>query len=338
MATPRTTSTLAGLAATIAFLVAAPAHGEQLPAAALHADQSASAPSSTPRPTRPASVAGAYGWPVKPFRSQHPVRGFFGDPRIGITPQGMRQSFHFGVDISARDGAPVYATLSGTVQRWSHRPETVAVRGDDGHVSFEYWHIRPVVSAGQRVTAYRTIVGYVEDGWGHVHFSELRDGVYLNPLRPGAMGPYADSTRPLVKSLRAERNESGVEHGRLSGSVDLVAEAFDETPLAVPAPWSDRPVTPALVRWRVRGQAWRTAVDFRRGIPADDRYGAVYAAWTRQNKPWSNGRYRFYLAHDWNTASVADGTHRIDVAATDTRGNTSVTSFDVRIRNEAGRA
>ena len=68
---------------------------------------------------------------------------------------------------------------------------------------FEYWHIRPAVRNGQRVIAYRTVVGWAEAPWEHVHFSERRDGVYVNPLRPGALGPFADTTRPGIKQLRA---------------------------------------------------------------------------------------------------------------------------------------
>ena len=63
--------------------------------------------------TAGASTASAYGWPVKPFDRQHPVRGFFGDPRIGMTPKGMHSGFHFGIDISCPNGTPVYATLDG---------------------------------------------------------------------------------------------------------------------------------------------------------------------------------------------------------------------------------
>ena len=40
----------------------------------------------------------SYGWPVKPFDEQHPVRGFFCDPRIGA--KGSK-ALHFGVDVSA---------------------------------------------------------------------------------------------------------------------------------------------------------------------------------------------------------------------------------------------
>jgi hypothetical protein len=52
-----------------------------------------------------------YGWPVKPFTSEHPVRGNFGDPRtvfhVPPTTEGALAGsgsfqFHFGVDITGR--------------------------------------------------------------------------------------------------------------------------------------------------------------------------------------------------------------------------------------------
>ena len=45
--------------------------------------------------------------PVKPFDEQHPVRGFFCDPRIGA--KGSK-AFHFGVDVAAPDGTAVAAS------------------------------------------------------------------------------------------------------------------------------------------------------------------------------------------------------------------------------------
>ena len=290
-----------------------------------------------------APVAPAYGWPVKPFHRQHPVRGFFGDPRIGMTPKGMWSSFHFGIDVSCPNGTPVYATLDGTVRLQSFRPETVAVVGRDGHTELQYWHIRPAVAHGAHVAAYRTVVGWVQAPWEHVHFSELRDGVYVNPLRPGALGPFADTTRPLVKALRAARDGKVVPTRASSGTVELVVEAYDETPIPVPGRWGGRPVTPALLRWRVTTpsgrlvQGWRTAIDHRLVEPDDDAYATEYARWTRQNKKNRSGRYRFVLSAAWDTRLLADGGYVVEVVASDVSGNRTVRCFPVRIANLAAR-
>jgi murein DD-endopeptidase MepM/ murein hydrolase activator NlpD len=75
----------------------------------------------------------SYGWPVEPFDKQHAVRGFFCDPRIG--DQGQK-SFHFGVDVSARDGTPVFAVEAGTVH--SEGEQNVAVVAAGGARSHGY--------------------------------------------------------------------------------------------------------------------------------------------------------------------------------------------------------
>src|SRR5918999_1491483 len=78
---------------------------------------------------------GTYGWPVRPFDRQHPVRGYFGDPRIH---EGQR-SLHFGVDVSAPDGTAVYATVTGRVYVDG---ETVGILpGRDRQTAHEYWHV-----------------------------------------------------------------------------------------------------------------------------------------------------------------------------------------------------
>ena len=127
---------------------------------------------------------GSYGWPVKPFDRQHPVRGFFGDPRIGMTPEGMTSTFHFGIDISAPDGTRVYATLTGTVVLEAFRPETVVVVGTDSHTGFEYWHVVPSVRSGEHVVAYETLVGHISKGWAHV--LSPRCGAAATSIRCGA--------------------------------------------------------------------------------------------------------------------------------------------------------
>lgn len=285
------------------------------------------------------AAASAYGWPVEPFHRQHPVRGYFGDPRIGMTPRGRQSTFHFGVDVSAPNGTAVYATADGVVVLASYRPETVAVVADDGHTELQYWHIAPAVRHGQRVVAFHTIVGRIKAPWAHVHFSELRDGTYVNPLRPGALAPYVDHTRPLVRELRVERGGAVARGTTVRGSVDLVVEALDTTPVAVPPPWNGKPVTPAVIRWRLlkeNGAAaldWQTVVDFRFTIPGADAFTSVYARWTRQNHASVTGRYRFYLAHEWESSSVCDGGYLVEVAACDTEGNRSVARFALRVHN-----
>ena len=173
--------------------------------------------------------------------------------------------------------------------------------------------------------AYRTIVGHVEKGWGHVHLAELVDGRYVNPLRRGALAPYRDATRPVARNLTVERDGAPLRGRRAWGHVDLVVEASDETPLAVPAPWNAKPVVPAIVRWRLLSQhgrpdGWTTAANFG-GLLPRVAFGDVYARWTRQNRPWSSGRYRFVLRRGWDTRLLADGAYRVEVIVVDTAGN-----------------
>ena len=162
----------------------------------------------------------------------------------------------------------------------------------DGHTELQYWHIRPAVANGQRVSAYRTVVGWVEAPWEHVHFSEMRDGVYVNPLRPGALGPFVDTTRPRVKQLGAALDGSARCPTRATrGTVELVVEAYDTTPIAVPGRWGGKPVTPALsalarddrpaaAPYRAGGRRSTTGWS----SPTNDAYRTQYARWTRQNK------------------------------------------------------
>ena len=286
----------------------------------------------------PAAADAAYHWPLEPFNQQHPVRGFFGDPRIGESATGRVESktFHFGVDISAPDGTAVYATASGRIVWEPQRPETIAVRAGDGTV-FAYWHIIPAVRNGQYAVASKTLLGRIARGWGHVHLAELVDGRYVNPLRRGALTPYVDSTRPTIHTFSFERDGKSIGRTKLRGRFDLVAETWDETPLPVPGKWANKPVMPAVVRWRIlgsrAGRSWRTAIDFSATIPAPSMFDTVYAPWTRQNHAWRPGRYRVQIASDWDSASLRNGHYVLEVEAIDTRGNRTHDSIRFSISN-----
>ena len=192
--------------------------------------------------TRPSEMS--YGWPVKPFDVQHPVRGFFCDPRIGA--KGSK-AFHFGIDVSAPDGTAVYAVAGGKVH--FEGGQNIGIVTGSGR-SHGYWHIVPRVSHGQRVRKH-ALLGHVARSWGHVHFAERLDGKYWNPLREGALTPFHDFGAPVVDLIVAERASRRLDPGALTGVVNLIAVAHDNPPISAPPPWRGLPVTPALVRWRL---------------------------------------------------------------------------------------
>jgi hypothetical protein len=135
------------------------------------------------------------GWPVRPFHRAHLLRAGMNELRPA--------NLHFGVDILARDGTPVYAVQGGTAQ-------AIVTTGVDARVrvgSFEYWHIRPLVHEGQYVRPYATPVGVVLPRAGHVHLSEVRGAQYLNPLRPGGrvLAPWRDTAPPVLAPPRVLR-------------------------------------------------------------------------------------------------------------------------------------
>jgi len=260
----------------------------------------------------------AYPWPLQPFDHAHPVRAYFNDPRIS----GTSKAFHFGIDISAPNGTPVYAVAPGTVHLEDARAISVAAGGRE----FGYWHVVPAVRHLERVSQHQ-LLGHVEAPWLHVHFAERSGNEYRNPLRHDAISPWTDTTRPHVTAITFMRNRKTVPADHVSGAVDVVAEAHDRPPIPVPAPWNGLPVTPARLRWRVhRGTAiarrWHTPVDFTKGLLPQARFDKVYAPGTRQNHAGKPGVYRFYLAHTWSTQLLPDGAYELEVEALDLAGNT----------------
>jgi hypothetical protein len=222
------------------------------------------APNRTDRPSRPGEVPSLYadglacstgcrpygaetGWPVAPFHRQHPIRAGLNE----IRPE----SLHVAVDIQARDGARVYAVQPGVAQ-------VLAPSGPDARVqvgNYIYWHINPGVRTGELVTPFKTVLGTVMSGYGHIAFSEIgADGQYANPLRPGGtvLRPYADRAGPAI--TRPSVSPDG----------QVVASAYDPqtfirkttyfTPVLAPAAIAYRlykahgdPVTP--LEWAFRG-------------------------------------------------------------------------------------
>jgi murein DD-endopeptidase MepM/ murein hydrolase activator NlpD len=254
---------------------------------------------------------------LKPFDRAHPVRGYFNDPRIS----GRSRAFHFGIDISAPNGTPVFAVRSGVV----HLEGTRSLSVSNGGLDFGYWHVIPAVRHHERVAKHQ-LLGHVEAPWLHLHFAEHRDGVYLDPLRRGALTPWRDTTPPEVTRIAFFRNGRALSPAAISGAVDVIAEAQQLPPLAVPPPWQELPVTPARLRWRVRRggrtvRPWHTPIDFSKTLLPREAFRRIYAPGTRQNRPGKPGLYRFFLAHTWSTTLLPDGPYFLEVQASDLYGN-----------------
>ena len=272
-----------------------------------------------------AEVPASYGWPVKPFNRQHPVRGYLNDPR-----NGNGNAFHFGIDISAPDGTPVYAVEAGQVFLEQDDDHALGVRG--AARTFRYWHIVPAVRSQQRVRLHQ-LLGHVLANAGHVHLAEQVEVCCVNPLRPGGIGPYVDRTPPTVSSVEFLRKSRQVDAKALTGRFDIVVEAFDTTHMLVPEPWSRLPVTPARIRWSLSYGARsvvspQTVVDSSRQLPSE-RYDSVYAPGTFQNRKGHPGHYRFYLAHGFRASQLPTGVGRLRIVASDTRGNRVVANAKI---------
>jgi hypothetical protein len=312
------------------------------------------------RPARASAVGGPFGYPVKPFDREHAIRGYFGDPRtIFLDPPTTSSvlagrgsfSFHQGVDISAPDGTAVYPVRSGTVTTVT--PTWVRVASAGGSERFEYWHIRPAVRVGQAVTEDATILGRILKPAGHVHLTVYEGGRVVNPLARGRLEPFHDTTRPVVSSISLRRGDAGPEvfPSFVRGPVELVVDASDMPSMRVRGEWTDLPVTPALLTWRI--QSWtgkvvlreRAAYDHRVTVPANAAFWATYARGTYQNMAvfgphysyLQRGRYLFRLTpKPFDTETLHDGVYDLIVTATDMRGNRGSASLRFTVHNRSG--
>jgi hypothetical protein len=310
---------------------------------------------------RPQSRLSTYGWPVKPFDRQHPVRGNFGDPRTTFRGEPTRDglmtgqcacSFHQGIDIAAPDGTAVYPVVSGTVRTVT--PDWVQVDSDGGQ-AFQYWHIGASVGRGDHVEARRTVLGHILRGSLHVHLTELRDGSAVNPLAAGHIGPYADRTTPHVTAITFRTSDTGPEllpeyvHGR----VEIVAAAEDTTPKPVPGVWHGLPISPAKLTFSIRrigpkpvGLVVRetVAMDMTQHLSHTPILWHTYARGTHMNMPnfgshrywFQPGAYLFKLTpQEFDTGKLADGTYRLTVTASDVAGNRSSMSQAFGVHNNS---
>jgi hypothetical protein len=195
------------------------------------------------------TASGTPGWPIKPFHQQHAIRAGINELRPA--------NFHVGVDIEAADLQWVYAIQSGSAS-WTPTGSYGDYKVTVG--PFTYWHIVPNVANGQYVVAYKTKIGAIETGFGHLAFQEGGDNGYLNPLRPGGnLRPYTDSEPPVIGIPRVF-SDGHVIVGTFDPQSFIHKESY-ETPVLAPAAlaWRlynarGRPLTG--LEWAMRGSGY----------------------------------------------------------------------------------
>ena len=116
--------------------------------------------------------------------------------RVAVTcPYGYRYhpiygyyAMHYGADLGASAGTPIYASKSGTVTTATYSNANgyyVSINHGDGSSSIYAHMTNYIVSAGQSVSQ-GEVIGYVgSTGWAtgaHLHFEILIDGANVNPM------------------------------------------------------------------------------------------------------------------------------------------------------------
>ena len=108
-----------------------------------------------------------YGWRI------HPISG--------------TKKFHYGVDLAAPTGTPIYATRSGTVDTATYGSSAgyyVQINHGDGYKSIYMHMTHYIVKPGQYVTQGQ-VIGYCGSTGGstgpHLHFGISYNGNYVNP-------------------------------------------------------------------------------------------------------------------------------------------------------------
>ena len=96
-------------------------------------------------------------------------------------------AFHYGVDLAAPTGTPIYASRSGTVSTASYDGSCgyyVQINHGDGYRSIYMHMTHYVVSAGQYVSRGQ-VIGYCgstgKSTGPHLHFGISKNGSYVNP-------------------------------------------------------------------------------------------------------------------------------------------------------------
>ena len=205
-------------------------------------------------------------------------------------------SFHFGIDISAPDGTPVYAVADGVARLQpdavASSPTAATARSPTG------MSIRPLPISRASQPERRSAT--IKPGFGHVHFTEITRAV----REPAATRrDRAVRRRDLADRRLAlrRRRDAQARARRAARAVDLLVDTYDTPPPPLPAPpWNLTRVAPALIRWRLVPEGAARPLAHRGRLPlvprAEREVPSVYAPWTTLNRPGKPARLVYFLA------------------------------------------
>ena len=123
-----------------------------------------------------------HGWPINDGWISSGY-GYRNDPFSG------KRTFHAGVDIASKPGAPIHAVAAGVVTVAKDKPGyglVVEINHGKGYVTRYAHALSTIVKTGDRVEKgdIVAVVGSTGRSTGaHLHFEVLRDGKAVNPLK-----------------------------------------------------------------------------------------------------------------------------------------------------------
>ena len=141
------------------------------------------APSSSGGGTTGTNTAGGITW-----KTPISYTAFTSPFGYRIHPISGTKKFHYGVDLAAPTGRPIYATRAGTVSTAAYQAggagNYVQINHGDGYRSIYMHMTHYIVKVGQHVSQGQ-VIGYCGSTGGstgpHLHFGISYNGTYVNP-------------------------------------------------------------------------------------------------------------------------------------------------------------
>ena len=297
-------------------------------------------------------IIDAYNYPLVTFTSSHPINATLGEYR-----STGNHHFHSGIDIGGVDGTNVYPVVTGTAFRlYADTDSNACVQVTSSGSRLAYVHLDSRIDddpngdgkpEGVNVIQYKTVIGKIRSGQGHVHLTE--NGGASNPLRSGGISPYSDTVSPTVHTIEFYRQGTSTKiQSPLNGDIDILSKASDAQSIG------SQTVGVYKIGYQIKnalnnvifGPLYNIQFDSK---PSDSNLSLVY-----DTSKSNNSNYYYWVTNEmnsnkcWNTkqstssvsttdnpveAKFADGEYTVTVIAKDIKDNSGEKSLQVILNN-----